>query len=241
MFLDATVLSAASDGSAPGVQINDTGGVLLDEYVKPKEVVTDYRTKHSGIRPTDLLQGVPLEAAMQRVNALLNGRIVVGHALHNDFAVLRLEGTVPPTDIRDTAVYAPLMSASAAGAKLRSRALRDVVKQELGVHIQAGEHSPVDDSRAALYVYQKHQHVWEAGLTSGAFKPRRMKSSAKIAKGAYRGMAMRAPSTLHIAGKQATVAVDADGGDEYEQPSADAVARMQARMNGDIGDMYSDL
>jgi len=36
------------------------GAVLLDEYVKQKEQVTDYRTEWSGIRPRDLVKGAYL-------------------------------------------------------------------------------------------------------------------------------------------------------------------------------------
>lgn len=36
--------------------------------------------------------------------------------------------------------------------------------QELGVTIQEGEHSSVDDARAALYLYQKHAATWERAL-----------------------------------------------------------------------------
>ena len=37
--------------------VNHFGEVLLDEFVKPIEEVVDYRTKVSGIRPSDLENG----------------------------------------------------------------------------------------------------------------------------------------------------------------------------------------
>ena len=148
--------------------------------------------------------------------------------------VLRLQGTVPKENIRDTAVFPPLMAAAREGAKLRARALRHVAADELGVTIQEAEHSPLDDSRAALYVYQKHSEVWEAGLRAGVFKVRGLKTSGKIARGDFRQMAMRADATHTAGARPAGVATGgADGGageDEFAVPSAAAVARMKQRM-----------
>jgi RNA exonuclease 4 len=59
--------------------------------------------------------------------------------------------------VRDTALYPPLMSRAAVTGKLRSRALRHLVTDELGAQIQVGEHCPVQDARAALYLYHKHR------------------------------------------------------------------------------------
>ncbi len=55
------------------------------------------------MRPADLLGpgAVELEEAQRRVAALLKGRVLVGHALNNDLAVLLLDH--PRKDVRDTA------------------------------------------------------------------------------------------------------------------------------------------
>ena len=37
--------------------VNWHGEILMDEFVKPKERVTDYRTKWSGVRQADLVKG----------------------------------------------------------------------------------------------------------------------------------------------------------------------------------------
>lgn len=50
------------------------------------------------------------------------------------------------------------------GGKRRPRALKLLAQQELGISIQEGQHSSVDDARAALYLYQKHAAVWEKAL-----------------------------------------------------------------------------
>ena len=67
--------------------MNSAGNVLLDEYVAQKERVTDYRTRFSGIRPSDLVGAPSLEEVQQRVADMFKGRIVVGHAITNDLTV----------------------------------------------------------------------------------------------------------------------------------------------------------
>jgi DNA polymerase III epsilon subunit-like protein len=44
--------------------------------------------------------------------------------------------------------------------KLKSRSLKDLTASELGVVIQSGEHSALEDARATLYIYQRHQNLW---------------------------------------------------------------------------------
>ena len=68
--------------------VNNVGGVLLDQYVRPAEKVTDYRTFVSGIEPAHLKEGaVSLSEAQQQVAQILTDRILVGHAVHHDLQV----------------------------------------------------------------------------------------------------------------------------------------------------------
>lgn len=68
--------------------VNNDGGVLLDQYVRPAEKVTDYRTFVSGIEPAHLKEGaVSLAEAQQKVAQILTGRVLVGHAVHHDLQV----------------------------------------------------------------------------------------------------------------------------------------------------------
>ena len=60
---------------------------------------------------------------------------------------------------RDTATYPPLMMSVGRGQKAKSRSLRHLAETELGLSIQAGQHSPVDDARSTLYLYHKHRKV----------------------------------------------------------------------------------
>ena len=76
----------------------------------------------------------------------------------------------PGKMIRDTARYPPLMRPSAPGRKPKPKALRQLAFEVLGLGIQEGEHSPVEDARAALFLYQRHAKVtcwpdWLSQLT----------------------------------------------------------------------------
>ncbi|WIA19162.1 hypothetical protein OEZ85_003808 [Tetradesmus obliquus] len=140
--------------------VNAAGNVLLDSFVAQKEPVTDYRTWVSGVTAKEV-QGAPELAEVQKAAAeLLQGRTLVGHGLSKDLRVLMLSH--PRKAIRDTAKFPPFMFSK--GGKRRPRALRHLALQELGLVIQEGEHSSVDDARAALYLYQKHASAWERAL-----------------------------------------------------------------------------
>ena len=40
--------------------VNYHGATILDEFVRPKERIVDYRTQWSGIRPKDMINGMPI-------------------------------------------------------------------------------------------------------------------------------------------------------------------------------------
>ena len=61
--------------------------------------------------------------------------------------------------IRDTAFYPPLMRRVGPTGRLKPQALGNLAAAQLGLAIQAGEHSPVDDARATLYLYHRHRKV----------------------------------------------------------------------------------
>lgn len=145
--------------------VNFHGDVLYDEFVKPLEKVTYYRTHVSGVRPRDLYGGgaVTFKKAQNDIAAIIKGRVLVGHALHNDLTAMMLSH--PKNMIRDTAKFKPMLRARANGRKARPKALRQLTKELLGVVIQDGAHSPVIDARAALELYKKYKGQWESLLS----------------------------------------------------------------------------
>lgn len=156
----------ASDTSALArVSLTDWyGRVLYDKFVKPRGRVTNYRTWVSGIRKRDLQHAMPFSRAKSDVAALLKGKILVGHAVHNDLKCLEIEH--PDTMIRDTAQYPPLMRRNQATGKLQPRKLKDLSEQ-IGYAIQSGSHSSVEDAQATMRVYRHYKKDWDSWLDSG--------------------------------------------------------------------------
>ncbi|CAJ1957454.1 unnamed protein product [Sphenostylis stenocarpa] len=154
--------------------VNKWGNVIYDEFVRPIERVVDFRTKISGIRPRDLRKAKEFWTAQKKVSELINGRILVGHALSNDLKALLLSH--PKKDIRDTSEYQPFLRS---GSK---RALRHLSAEHLGVKIQIGEHCPIEDARAAMLLYQRNKKEWEKSTKDQSRfnqKQRKMKQKKK--------------------------------------------------------------
>ena len=129
--------------------VDYNGRQLYDSFVLPKESVTDYRTHVSGITPQLLRSARTLEIVQANVAKLLNGRILVGHAIKNDLNALLLGH--PKRDIRDTSKYPPYRAL----AKGRSPALKKLAQQLLGIAIQDGQHSSVEDARATMLLFRR--------------------------------------------------------------------------------------
>ena len=63
--------------------------------------------------------------------------------------------------IRDTSKYRPLVKEITGGATPSLKVLAYCI---LGADIQNGEHSSVEDARAAMKIYNKYQENWERYL-----------------------------------------------------------------------------
>lgn len=69
--------------------VNYHGYIVLDTFVRPKERVTDWRTWVSGVRPKDMNDARHFEDVQAEVAKLIDGKIVIGHAVENDTKVSR--------------------------------------------------------------------------------------------------------------------------------------------------------
>ncbi|VDO05476.1 unnamed protein product [Rodentolepis nana] len=143
------------------------GTVLYDVICKPVEVITDYRTKYSGIRPKDMVRAIPFSAVQDQVKRIIEDRIVVGHALSHDFAVLDLRH--PRELIRDTskAPYAKTKALMKGNASVSLKRLSAIL---LGIQIQVGEHNSAEDARANMEIYKLVEKEWEAGIKESSSK-----------------------------------------------------------------------
>jgi len=169
--LDCEMVGVEADKSmlARVVIANSFGNTIYDKYVQPQEKVLDYRTHVSGIQRQHLRDHIayPFKEVQKEVADIIKDRVVVGHALENDFRALLLSHSFRLT--RDTAKYRPLQR-----SKGKPRKLRFLAQKYLGIQIQTGEHDPAEDAKAALMLYKHFKKDWE-----GSVKKKLVKKSAK--------------------------------------------------------------
>ncbi|KAI9475352.1 ribonuclease H-like domain-containing protein [Zychaea mexicana] len=160
--IDCEMVGIGEDGVASALArvslVNFHGAVLLDSYVKPMDRVTDYRTFVSGIKPEHLKDAMSFREAQQKVNDIIQDRILVGHAVQNDLSVLML--THPPLMIRDTSKFKAFRELAAG----RTPGLKKLVKEILEIDIQSGSHSSIEDARFTMMLYRKVKDEWEKEL-----------------------------------------------------------------------------
>ncbi|KAI0380407.1 ribonuclease H-like domain-containing protein [Hypomontagnella monticulosa] len=140
------------------------GRQVYDSFVSPRERVTDWRTAITGITPRVLATARPFDEVQAAVAELLKGRIIVGHDIRHDLAALQLSH--PSSDIRDTSRFVGYRKYGH-GPK---PALRVLAREVLGVEIQMGYHSSIEDARVAMLLFRRRksefdvQHASRYGL-----------------------------------------------------------------------------
>ncbi|XP_057367484.1 uncharacterized protein LOC130688516 [Daphnia carinata] len=176
LALDCEMVGIGSDGKESALArvsiVNQHGECVYDKFVLPGEEVTDYRTSFSGIRPHNLKNATQLGIVCHEVAEILKGRILIGHGLNHDLEVLMIKH--PKSNIRDTSRFKVFRSV-VNGA---TPSLKRLAQQFLGIEIQTGEHSSVQDAQAALRLYTMFHQQWEADLIA-----RKAERNSKIVKG----------------------------------------------------------
>lgn len=139
--------------------VNYHGHQVYDSFVRPTVPVTDYRTAISGIEPRHLKPDVarPFKEVQSDIRTLLQGRILVGHALKNDLKALILGHE--KRMIRDTSKYSGFRAL--APIPKRTPGLKYLAEKLLGVQIQTGRHSSVEDARATMALFRLEKDAFE--------------------------------------------------------------------------------
>lgn len=146
------------------VSIVDTeGNVLMDRFVKTREEVTDYRTHITGLTAERLGRKdvLPEDVAQKQAAEIVKGKIVVGHAVKNDFQVLELDHSL--SLIRDTSSFKPLRIP---GREKKTPSLKRLASYWLQESIQDGAHDSVQDAQVALRLYRLKSRIWEKQMRS---------------------------------------------------------------------------
>lgn len=155
--------------------VNLFGHPILDSYVEPPAKVTDYRTRWSGIRKCDLENAPSFETVQAQVARLIKDRIVVGHAIHNDFSALKLSH--PQDKTRDTSHYFGRHYFLG-----KTPSLKKLCQSLLGIAIQKGEHDSVQDAQATMKLYVKVREKWSDGTHKIVQPGKQKKQKTKPAK-----------------------------------------------------------
>lgn len=137
------------------------GDVIYDAYVKPEKPITDYRTRWSGIRPSNLLEAVPFCEAREQVKRLIRKHILVGHSIQGDLKVLNLRHK--NRLIRDTSKHIPLRILANFSPNM-TPSLKRLSSTLLNKSIQQVEHCSVEDARATMSLYKLCETQWENDL-----------------------------------------------------------------------------
>ncbi len=137
----------------------------------------------------------------KEVSDLLQGRLLVGHALKHDLKVLFLDH--PRKMTRDTSAYKPFRSAFGG----RTPSLKNLTARMVGVSVQEGEHSSVQDAQAAMRLYTMFRKEWEKSLE----KPRGERTEQSRSKaGTGLSKAVSASSAVAVGGAGRAVYRDSD-------------------------------
>lgn len=141
------------------------GDVVYDKFIMPSVPVTDYRTRWSGIRRGDLAKATPYTDARKEILKLLMGKVVIGHAVHNDFKVL---GYYHPAALTRDTSRSPLLNLKAGFSEKEVASLKRLTKAIFNRDIQTGMrgHSSVEDAKATMELYKVVEVEWERNLAS---------------------------------------------------------------------------
>ncbi len=135
--------------------VDFNGRQVYDSFVRPVERVTDWRTHVSGVSPKHMRTARDFDQVQSQIAELLKGRILVGHDIKHDLGALKLDH--PVKDLRDTAKFSGFKKYGN-GPK---PALRVLAHELLGVEIQTGEHSSIEDARVTMVLFRKHKPAFD--------------------------------------------------------------------------------
>ncbi|NWS55696.1 AEN nuclease, partial [Chunga burmeisteri] len=143
--------------------VNYEGDVIYDKYVQPELPIVDYRTRWSGITKQHMKNAIPFKAAQAEILKILKDKIVVGHAIHNDFQALKYFH--PKDRTRDTSRI-PILNKRAGLPDRVNVSLKSLARHLLQKKIQVGckGHSSVEDAQTAMELYRLVEVQWEMEL-----------------------------------------------------------------------------
>jgi len=201
--------------------VDYNGGVLYDKFVKPESHIVNFRTFVSGVKPSHMKTAVPFKQARKHVLDVLKGQILVGHSLKNDFKALEYVHEKETT--RDTSTFHRFKDNNC------PMSLKRLADRELGLSIQNGAHSSVEDARVALMLYKKYRKEWEQKLAKGqrAFNYRDIKNSLLEhieSRGTTPQKVPKLNSNSNPSQKPSNLSAPSSNNDEFDKSSTDSTS-----------------
>ena len=175
MALDCEMVQTTKGQILAHVSIVDSEGKsLYNTYVKPPRGahITNLLTQYSGITSIRQLthhSNPTFHEVQEQVKEILKDKIVVGHALINDFKALRLNKA--DYEIRNTAETPFFMQFNKVTGRLQPRKLQALAHEFLGRKIQDGTHDATEDALAALNLYKGYADRWNEPFPAGFREP----------------------------------------------------------------------
>lgn len=133
------------------------GTALIDDYVAVREPVVDYLTRYSGLSEGDLdaersaFKVSKLKTVYKRLRCLVDaGCTFVGHGLKSDFRIINF--VVPSEQVVDTVTLFRIRNKRLLSLRFLSSAL-------LNSDIQSETHDSIEDSLAALMLYELYKSI----------------------------------------------------------------------------------
>jgi len=146
----------------------------MNTWVTVEDEILDFRTAITGLDAESIrkLPSIPFQEAQRMVRRFVAGKILVGHALENDFEALGMSH--PPSLVRDTATQAALLPPG----RFAVPSLKLLVQHWLKEEMHTGVHNSVEDARMALRLYLLHAVHWELSILPTLLPTRRHISAA---------------------------------------------------------------
>lgn len=175
--LDCEMIGVGSQSYLARVTIVDyNGDIIVDKFVKPPVLRNttlriNYRTHVSGVTK-DILnaRGEPFPRVQALVLNKLRGKVILGHALLNDFKALQIHDWRTRYTYYDTTeipFFMNVVRREGYPDRRQPRKLKDLALEFLGktIQIEGSPHDSAEDARTVLDLYKAYPDKFVAPQT----------------------------------------------------------------------------